>query len=70
MVPVSFTTDERNLNMATTNRAVRVSDDVWQTAVAKAAEEGTTVTAIVCKALEAFNRKPAPKRRAKAASKR
>lgn len=55
--------------MATTNRAVRVPDETWHPAVAKAAEEGTTVTAVVNKALEAYLRKPAPKRRPRAATK-
>jgi predicted HicB family RNase H-like nuclease len=38
----------------TTPRAIRVPDDLWAAALAKAQEEGTTVTAIVLKALERY----------------
>ena len=35
-------------------RSLRIPDDLWQAAVAKAREEGTTVTAVVVAALQAF----------------
>ena len=35
-------------------RPVRVEDDLWHAAKAKAAEEGTTVSAVIRKALRAF----------------
>ena len=38
-------------------KAIRVPDDLWNEAVAKAAAEGTTLTAIVVKALERFVRR-------------
>ena len=38
----------------TPGRNVRVHDDVWAAAKAKAAEEGTDVTAVVVAALEAY----------------
>lgn len=38
----------------TPGRNVRVHDDVWAAAQAKAADEGTTVTAIVVAALEQY----------------
>lgn len=38
----------------TTPRAIRVPDDLWAAALAKAQQEGTTVTAIVLKALERY----------------
>ena len=40
--------------MATMPRSVRVPDDIWNAAVAKAAAEGTTLTAVVVAALSAF----------------
>jgi predicted HicB family RNase H-like nuclease len=39
---------------ATMPRAVRVPDDVWRAALAKAQAEGTTVTAVVVEALRRF----------------
>lgn len=56
--------------MPTTNRAVRVPDETWHAAVAKAAQEGTTVTAIVNKALERYNARPAKRAAAKRPAKR
>ena len=38
----------------TTPRAVRVPDDLWEAAIDKAQTDGTTVTAVVIKALERF----------------
>lgn len=35
-------------------RSLRIPDDLWHAAVAKARDEGTTVTAVVVAALEAF----------------
>jgi hypothetical protein len=40
--------------MPTPVRAVRVPDELWQTAVAKAEAEGTTVTAVLLDALRRF----------------
>jgi hypothetical protein len=40
-------------------RAVRVPDELWAAALAQAAAEGTTVTAVVLEALRAFTRAPA-----------
>jgi predicted HicB family RNase H-like nuclease len=42
----------------TTPRAVRVPDDLWEAAIDKAQEDGTTVTAVVIKALERFVKRP------------
>lgn len=36
-------------------RSVRVPSELWDTAVSKARQEGTTVTAVMLAALEAFN---------------
>jgi hypothetical protein len=41
-------------------RSLRIPDDVWRAAVEKAHAEGTTVTAVVVKALERYNRKRTP----------
>lgn len=41
---------------ATPHRTVRVPDDLWAAAKQKAAAEGTTVTAVIIKALERFLR--------------
>ena len=41
----------------TTPKAVRVPDDVWQTALEKARAEGTTVTAVVVAALRRYARR-------------
>lgn len=41
----------------TTPRAIRVPDDLWAAALEKAQAEGTTVTAVVLKALERFIRR-------------
>jgi uncharacterized protein GlcG (DUF336 family) len=38
----------------TTPRAIRIPEDVWRAALAKARAEGTTVTAVVLDALRAF----------------
>lgn len=46
-------TDSRH----TPRRTVRVPDNVWQPAQEKAATEGTTVTAIVVRALEKYGKK-------------
>jgi len=40
--------------MATMPRAMRIPDDVWHAAVAKARAEGTTVTAVVVAALRRY----------------
>ena len=42
----------------TTPRAIRIPDDLWTAALEKAQAEGTTVTAVVLKALERFIKKP------------
>jgi predicted HicB family RNase H-like nuclease len=42
----------------TTPRAVRVPDDLWEAAIDKAQADGTTVTAVVIKALERFVKRP------------
>jgi predicted HicB family RNase H-like nuclease len=42
----------------TTPRAVRVPDDLWEAAIDKAQSDGTTVTAVVIKALERFVKRP------------
>jgi predicted HicB family RNase H-like nuclease len=39
---------------ATMPRAVRVPDDVWRAALAKAQAEGTTLTAVVVEALRRY----------------
>lgn len=41
----------------TTPRAVRVPDALWRAAVEKARAEGTTVTAVVLRALERYIRR-------------
>jgi len=38
-------------------RSLRIPDDVWTAAVAKAREEGTTVTAVVVAALRRYLKK-------------
>ena len=38
----------------TTPRAIRIPDDVWQAALAMAAERGETVTAVVLRALKRY----------------
>lgn len=38
-------------------RSLRIPEDVWRAAVAKAQAEGTTVTAVVVKALERYLRR-------------
>lgn len=40
--------------MATPLRAVRVPNDLWNAAVTKARDEGTTVTAVVLAALRRY----------------
>lgn len=40
--------------MATMPRSMRIPEDVWTAAVAKAREEGTTVTAVVVSALRRY----------------
>lgn len=42
----------------TTPRAIRVPDDLWQAAMEKAQSEGTTVTAVVLKALQRYIKRP------------
>jgi len=42
----------------TTPRAIRIPDDMWAAALAKAQAEGTTVTAVVLKALERYIKRP------------
>jgi ABC-type amino acid transport system permease subunit len=39
-------------------RTVRVPDDLWEAAQAKAMEEGTTVSAVILAALRRFTRPP------------
>lgn len=41
---------------ATPTHSVRVPDEIWDAAVAKAAAEGTTVTEVILAALERFLR--------------
>lgn len=40
--------------MATMPRSLRIPDEVWHAAVAKARAEGTTVTAVVVAALKRY----------------
>lgn len=40
--------------MATMPRSLRIPEDVWVAAVAKARDEGTTVTAVVVAALRRY----------------
>ena len=40
--------------MATMPRSLRIPDDLWHAARAKAAQEGTTLTAVVIAALRRF----------------
>lgn len=40
--------------MATMPRSLRIPEDVWTAAVSKARDEGTTVTAVVVKALRRY----------------
>lgn len=42
----------------TTPRAIRVPNDLWLAALTKAREDGTTVTAVVLAALQAFTTAP------------
>jgi hypothetical protein len=42
----------------TTPRAIRIPTDLWQAALAKAREDGTTVTAVVLAALREFTETP------------
>jgi hypothetical protein len=42
--------------MATMPRSLRIPEDVWLPAVAKARRDGTTVTAVVVAALRAYLR--------------
>lgn len=41
---------------ATPNRTIRVPDEIWEPAMAKAHDEGKTLTEVIVKALEAFLR--------------
>lgn len=41
---------------ATPHRTVRIPDEIWEPAIAKAAAEGTTVTAVIIDALVRFLR--------------
>ena len=43
--------------MATMPRSLRIPEDVWLAAVAKARDEGTTVTAVVTAALRRYLRR-------------
>jgi hypothetical protein len=38
-------------------RTVRVPDDIWRAAQAKAAERGETVSAVIVRALRRYNRR-------------
>ena len=42
--------------MPTAIRTVRVPDELWRAAIAKARAEGTTVTAVLVRALERYVR--------------
>jgi uncharacterized protein GlcG (DUF336 family) len=42
------------MSKGTMPRAIRVPDEVWKAALAKAQAEGTTVTAVVVEALREF----------------
>ena len=44
--------------MTTTARAIRIPDDLWEAALAKAGERGDTVSEIVRKALERYVKRP------------
>lgn len=44
----------------TPSRKFRVHDDVWNAAAARAADEGTSVTAVLVAALEAYGGTPTP----------
>lgn len=44
--------------MPDTPRAIRIPDDLWQAALAKAAERGDTVSEVVRKALERYVKRP------------
>jgi predicted HicB family RNase H-like nuclease len=41
---------------ATPTRSIRIPDEIWEPAVRKAADEGTTVTEVVIKCLQRFLR--------------
>jgi LDH2 family malate/lactate/ureidoglycolate dehydrogenase len=41
---------------ATPTHSIRIPDEIWDAAVKKAADEGTTVTEVVLKALKRFLR--------------
>lgn len=43
------------MSRGTLPRSVRIPDDVWQAALVKAREEGTTLTAVVVDALRKFS---------------
>jgi hypothetical protein len=43
--------------MPDTPRAIRIPDDLWRAALAKAAERGDTVSEVVRKALERYVRR-------------
>lgn len=42
----------------TPSRNVRVSDELWKSAVAKAASQGVTITSVIVDALEAYVSEP------------
>jgi hypothetical protein len=42
------------MSRGTLPRSLRIPDDVWQAALAKARDEGTTLTAVVVTALRKF----------------
>lgn len=44
--------------MPDTPRAIRIPDDLWQAALAKATERGDTVSEVVRKALERYVKRP------------
>lgn len=48
--------DEVPNQPATPNRTIRVSDELWEAARAKAEAEGVTLTEIIIRALERFLR--------------
>jgi hypothetical protein len=60
-VTISRAKDEDVATGNTPMRAMRIADDVWIAAQKRAAEEGTTVTAVVVAALKRYGQPPKPK---------
>ena len=49
-----WTLSPETSDVATMPRSLRIPSDLWRDAVAKAKREGTTVTAVVVRALERY----------------